>query len=237
MTFHTVNTITFDVGGTLLFAHPSVGEVYAAVLARRGRECDPKALNDSFYQVWRRLHPIPLRDISEAGERARWRQVIDETFAGFADGIDMDDLFEELWDAFAHRHNWRWEDDTEPTLRELRRRGFQLAVFSNWDSRLRPLLEETGLAKLFDELFISCEMGMEKPHPAAFEKVRSHLDRSPSEILHIGDSAHHDIEGARQSGWHSLQIVPGLPPEHTGQITALSELTKLLPPSPGASFR
>lgn len=230
MSFAKIKVITFDIGGTLLFPHPSVGEVYARVLAKHGRSIDPAALDAAFLQVWEKHALLPLREISEAAERARWREVVDQTMAGLAvDGVDMDLLFEELWQAFARAEHWRWPDDTGPALAELRERGFRLAVFSNWDSRLRPLLSETGLADFFDAFFISCEIGCEKPHPSAFRKVLEWSGRAPEEILHIGDSPHHDIEGARKEGWRALQMSPGEPCPKQGTIASPQQILPLVP--------
>ena len=39
----------------------------------------------------------------------------------------------------------------------------KLGVISNWDDRLRPLLQVLGLEERFDSIVISCEVGDSKP--------------------------------------------------------------------------
>ena len=42
---------------------------------------------------------------------------------------------------------------------------FSLAVISNFDGRLRMILERFGIAKVFRWVFISSELGADKPDP------------------------------------------------------------------------
>lgn len=65
--------------------------------------------------------------------------------------------------------------------------GIKLAVVSNFDTRLRPLLQSLGILHLFDAIVISAEMGMEKPNPVIFEAACQQLDVCPEATVHIGD--------------------------------------------------
>ena len=47
-----VRAVFFDAGGTLLYPHPSVGEVYARVAAEHGVKARPDLLNQIFHAVW-----------------------------------------------------------------------------------------------------------------------------------------------------------------------------------------
>ena len=74
------------------------------------------------------------------------------------------------------------------TLKTLRDRGYELAVLSNNDSRLRTVLADLQIDQVFHHLFISSEMGCEKPDPEIFRKVETVTGKKPAEILHLGDS-------------------------------------------------
>ena len=65
--------------------------------------------------------------------------------------------------------------------------GIKLAVVSNFDTRLRPILEELGLVDLFDCVVISAEVGAEKPNPVIFEKACSILGVTAAQSLVLGD--------------------------------------------------
>ena len=45
----------------------------------------------------------------------------------------------------------------------LSERGYRLALLSNWDQRLRGLLQALDLAAHFEVMIISGEVGVEKP--------------------------------------------------------------------------
>lgn len=217
-------------GGTLLFPNPSVGEIYAEVLSGHGFKCEATVLEDSFMRVWKQEVLIRPPSISPESERERWRSVIDRTFVDLAPGVDLVRLFDDLWIAFAEASRWRLPAHTERTLTELRERGYRLAVLSNWDDRLRPLMTQIGLDSHFEEVFVSCELGFEKPDPRLFSLVEKQLLAAGEEILHIGDSHHHDVLGAHARGWRAVQVFA----EETAEsqwprIACLSELLDLLP--------
>lgn len=65
--------------------------------------------------------------------------------------------------------------------------GIKLAVVSNFDTRLRSILEELGLVDLFDCVVISAEVGAEKPNPVIFEKACSMLGVTAAQSLVLGD--------------------------------------------------
>ena len=62
-------------------------------------------------------------------------------------------------------------------------------------------LKRSGLDKIFDGVFISDEVGYEKPSPFFFDYVRKHIDNvSLDEILIVGDSLTSDIKGGNNMG-------------------------------------
>jgi len=147
-------------------------------------------------------------------------------------GGDFESLFNDLWHTFAEPRRWRLDAGARETLVELKKRGYRLAILSNWDLRLRSLLEGLRLAPYFEHLIISSEAGFEKPDPRIFELAQHRFGLSPHEILHVGDSEHHDAEGARKVGWrwvivqHHERIQPS-----TSGITRLTDLLEIYPAS------
>lgn len=231
-----VTWITFDMGGTLLFPQPSVGEIYAEVLARHGHVKEPGELEEAFMRIWKADVQQCTPEITAHSEKQRWKNVITRTFDGLAP-LDMDALFDELWSAFATASRWRLPAETLPTLRELQARGYRLAVLSNWDERLRPLLDEIGLAPFFEHVFVSYEIGFEKPDQRIFAAVEQRLESRGHNILHIGDSYLHDVTGALSRGWNVVQAFCDSGTEgHVHRISHLPDLLHLLPGRDGANF-
>jgi REG-2-like HAD superfamily hydrolase len=116
----------------------------------------------------------------------------------------MDELFEELWELFARGEHWKLADQAVQTLTTLKDKNYRLAVLSNNDSRLRSVLRELQVDHLFEHLFISSELGFEKPQREIFQAVEETLEVTPQEIMHLGDSYSRDYLGAQESGWNPV---------------------------------
>ena len=192
-----IRAVTFDVGGTLIEAWPSVGHVYAEVAARHGVEADPAALNERFAESWRAKQNFDY-------SRAHWFTVVEEAFAGIAPVSAG--MFDDIYDHFKLAVPWRVFDDVLPALEALKRKGIKLALISNWDDRLRPLLRASGLDRHFDVTIISTEVGVHKPDRRIFEAALSQLNVPAGQALHIGDALREDVEGARAAGMRTLLL-------------------------------
>jgi putative hydrolase of the HAD superfamily len=94
---------------------------------------------------------------------------------------------------------WELHDDVLPCLAAVRPKA-RLAVISNFDGRLRTILRNLGVADFFEHLFISSEVGAEKPSPEIFRQALATMDVDPSACLHVGDDEVRDGNGARQAG-------------------------------------
>ena len=217
--------LTVDAAGTLVRPWPSVGAVYGRTAREHGIEVSDEEVNTEFYKTFGRLQTC--KQTNEGEESEFWRQVVTQTFRPFAGNINLDPLFEELWNLFAKGECWKLAEKAESTLNTLRERGYELAVLSNNDARLRSVLADLKIDQAFDHLFISSEMGCEKPELEIFRKVEQTMDRKPNEILHLGDSHSRDFLGARKAGWSALLY--GEPKLENEQISCFSELLNYLP--------
>lgn len=214
--------VTFDVGGTLIEPWPSVGHVYADVAARHGAGAlDVALLNRRFAAAWE-AHPGFDYAVED------WSAIVDETFAGLIGDKPSRTFFRELYEMFAQAGAWRIFDDALPALTSLKEQGIRLGVISNWDDRLRPLLNSLGLADRFETIVVSCEVGASKPSHAPFQAAANALNLAPDKILHVGDSLDMDVGGARGAGLHAVQIVRGGDVIGVGQISSLRELAVLV---------
>jgi putative hydrolase of the HAD superfamily len=226
-----VQAITFDAGGTLLYPYPSVGAVYSEVMRRHGLSLRASVLEAAFRRAWNEAHRAPRIDLSNHGEKKWWRYVVRQTLNGLGEPRDFNTLFEELWHTFAEPRRWRLYGGARKTLEALRSRGYRLAVLSNWDARLRKLMDGLNLTHFFEHLVISCEVEAEKPDPRIFRAAERLLAVAPGHLLHVGDSVYHDVEGARRAGWHAVRI------DHRRGVAAtntrLASLEQLLDRLPG----
>jgi putative hydrolase of the HAD superfamily len=220
MEFQKWAAVSFDVGGTLIRPHPSVGHVYAEVAARFGApHLSPDVLNDRFAHAWKSFTGFDYT-------RIHWEKVVDHTFAGLIPSSTA--LFPALYERFGQADAWHVFDDVRPTLDLLKSFGVRLAIISNWDERLRGLLQELELQSYFETCVISCEVGVTKPSPALFHQAAQRMGIPLRSLLHVGDSDELDRKAAHAAGAmgvllqrESMQIAPDT-------IRSLTELVLLL---------
>jgi putative hydrolase of the HAD superfamily len=144
----------------------------------------------------------------EADDRPWWHKVALETLRrGASPPPAFDDAawFEDLYARFSQPGVWLLHDDVIPSLDRLGRHA-RLAVISNFDGRLRTILTGLGVASRFEQLFISSEMGAEKPSEAIFQKAMQIMQAAPSDCLHVGDDPEKDGAGARAAGLSAILI-------------------------------
>lgn len=216
-----VRAVTFDVGGTLIRPSPSVGEIYADVAARNGwKKVSPETLNRRFATAWK-----ALKNFNHS--REEWAALVDETFGPSAEK-PSETFFPEIYQRFAEPDAWHVFEDVLPAFDALAAMDINLGIVSNWDERLRPLLEQLGLSKYFHAVIVSCEVAFTKPSPVIFEQAARMLGEAPENILHVGDSATHDVAGAKSAGFRALLLERGGSNAATGVISSLLELEGLV---------
>jgi putative hydrolase of the HAD superfamily len=217
--FANIQAVTFDVGGTLVVPWPSVGHVYAQVAAQHGlKSLSVEQLNRNFATEWRarRNFQHSFKD---------WEVIVRKTFAGMC---DPSGFFPAVYRRFAEADTWRVCDDVLPALDALASQEVRLALISNWDERLRPLLKELRLDRYFETVVISCEVAFTKPSPVIFEEAARKLGMAPENILHVGDSLEEDVEGARSAGFQALLIDRREVTQPPDRISSLKELELLV---------
>ncbi|MGX7030081.1 YjjG family noncanonical pyrimidine nucleotidase [Vagococcus zengguangii] len=116
-------------------------------------------------------------------------------------------------------------------LTELKKDKQLYVVTNGVADTQKKRIEKAGLASYFDELFISEEIGHQKPSPLFFDHVLANVEeQNQAEILVVGDSLSADILGGNQAGLDTCWYSPGKANEviqPTYQIKALDELLTL----------
>lgn len=96
--------------------------------------------------------------------------------------------------------------DTVPALAALAAQGRRLAVVSNWDVSLPPVLRRLGLAAHFETVVHSAGVGAAKPDPRPFRVALERLELAPAECVHVGDDPVNDGEGAASAGLRAILV-------------------------------
>jgi putative hydrolase of the HAD superfamily len=95
---------------------------------------------------------------------------------------------------------WTLDPDAIPVLQELKARGYQIGLVSNWDGSLAATCGELGLAQYVDFIGDSAVFGQPKPSAAFFLHVLDKLQVRPEAAFHVGDTYDADVMGAEAAG-------------------------------------
>ncbi len=168
-----LKAIFFDAVGTLFRLTKTVGDHYAYVGREVGLDLNPQNLERAFHTAWKKM---PQRAAID-GPR------------------ENDDAYEH----FAEAGVWELYPEVPGVLEKLQAR-FELAVISNFDGRLRLILGHLGISKFFRHVFVSSELGADKPEPEIYRRALKFVDLKPNEVLHVGDDPERDWEAASAAG-------------------------------------
>ena len=92
-------------------------------------------------------------------------------------------------------------DDSYELIKSLKDRVKQYAVTNGTKVAQNKKLSRSGLDQLFDDIFISEEVGTEKPGIAFFEHVWEKIGTYASdEVMIVGDSLTSDMQGGNNAG-------------------------------------
>lgn len=125
-------------------------------------------------------------------------------------------------------------DNSLELIKSLRGRVRQYVVSNGTVIAQTKKLRLSGLGELMDGVFLSEELGAEKPSPVFFEKALATVEeKDPRRMLIVGDSLTSDILGGVNAGidtcWYNPKGLPrpeGLRIDH--EIKNLWEITGLL---------
>jgi putative hydrolase of the HAD superfamily len=201
--------IFFDAAGTLFYLPRGVGYHYALVGSELGLSWDSRELDRAFQNAWNAMPPRAAIDgPRENDDKDWWRQLVDLVVNEVAPSLgelDRDNFFEIAYEHFAESGVWELYPEVLEVLQNLRPR-FQLAVISNFDGRLRMILEQLGISRFFSHVFISSELGVDKPDPEIFRRALKVINLPPNEVLHIGDDPERDWKAASAAGLSIFQL-------------------------------
>ena len=198
-----VRAIFFDAVGTLFYLTNNVGHHYALVGREVGLKLDSADLDRAFARAWKQMPPRkPIEGPRPDDDKGWWRELVDlvlDQAAPSLNELDRDNFFEVAYEHFAEAGVWEIYPEVPEVLEKLAPR-FQLAVISNFDGRLRFILEHLGISKFFGHVFVSSELGADKPDPEIYRRALTFVKLTPAEALHVGDDPERDWNGASAAG-------------------------------------
>jgi putative hydrolase of the HAD superfamily len=204
-----IKAILFDAAGTLFYLTKTVGDHYAYVGREIGLDLNAQELDRAFHTAWQEMpRRSAIEGPRENDDKGWWRELVGRVIDQVAPSLsefDRDNFFEIAYEHFAEAGVWKLYPEVLDVLEQLRER-FQLAVISNFDGRLRLILQNLGISKYFAHVFISSELGADKPDPEIFRRALKLMRLNANEVLHVGDDPERDWKAAKEAGLLVFQL-------------------------------
>ena len=207
MLSHPVETIIFDLDGTLRHSVPSADDIQFRIASQLGAVDDPEL--QKLGARWAHYYWAQSTELAEDMERFGDR---DEEFwlqYGYRYLRSLT-VPEEQAVELAPRSMARMEAEYDPenrvypcvpkTLGVLKEAGFTLGLVSNRSNPCQEECEELGLLGYFDFAYVAAEVYAWKPNPRIFDRALEITGSSPERIIYVGDNYYADIMGAENAG-------------------------------------
>jgi putative hydrolase of the HAD superfamily len=227
-----IKGVFFDLGGTLVSYH-NVNRTHAPLLlealARLGAADEPRRIKHAYQQAVQEttrayadkdyyLHRHFFQDsfhrccdrLSVATQPAVTSWYLDEHARRLCDCLEV-------------------KPDCHGTLADLKSRGLYLSIVSNIDDEmLEPIVAREAFARHLDHWTSSEAARSCKPHRRFFEVCLEKSGLAAQDVLFVGDSPEHDIDGANALGMRTVLVVNDggePPPLQSGRTTAAPDHT------------
>jgi putative hydrolase of the HAD superfamily len=118
-------------------------------------------------------------------------------------------MLDAMWPEHASRNLWSLvPEGLVDALAAVRAAGVRVAVVSNSEGQLEPLLVDVGVRGALDLVLDSGIVGVEKPDPRIFRIALDRFGVAPTRALHLGDVYATDVLGARAAGVRVALVDP-----------------------------
>ena len=223
-----IKVILWDIDGTLLNFEEAEKYAIRACFAQFGLgQCTDEMLSDYSKinrRYWQRL---------ERGEITK-PQVLEGRFTEFFGKYGLDMSCAPAFNAhyqISLGDTFCFNEGGLETVQALKGKVSQYAVTNGTRIAQERKLKGSGLADLLDGVFISEEIGIEKPGIGFFQRVWEKIGHfAPDEVMIVGDSLTSDIQGGNNAGilccWFNPQGKPA--PENLRIDHTISHLNQIL---------
>ena len=202
-----LKAVILDVGGVLIRTHSRAGRQKWA--ARLG-------LTDSW----------EFEEFVFSGPSGRQAQLGQKTFEahwqwlGRHFGLNKADLAQMRRDFFAGD---TLNKPLVEQIKRIRKAGYKTGLLSNFADDARGVwAEKFPFIQHFDDIIISCEVGVMKPDPEIYRLALESVGVTPEESVFIDDFAH-NIEGAKRVGMQTIHFTdPILVQQQLAKITGIN---------------
>ncbi|RHX81611.1 hydrolase [Leptospira yasudae] len=220
-----------DVGDTILHLKKSAGETYLEILLEAGLKKEKNAgevYRKAFSESWHKMNenaPPDHRDKYQhhpGGTPGWWKELLEDFLERIPDRVSIEKAFPIIYHRFADPELWTVDPGFWDLKEHCKNENWGLGVISNWDHRLKALLEAKGILEYLNPVIVSAEFGYEKPSPKIFEEAMRLVELPGESLVYCGDKYDLDVAVPKSLGWRSYLK------KKDGDLNSLSELIQLL---------
>ncbi len=233
---NTIDTVLFDLDGTLVFHEPDSFDVISAFCSEIGQPLSVEAEREgrrTRHEYF--VDPIIRDQLSGFSDDQFWRHFNLHLLEALGIEGDLERLSEAITARLTNLElTYQCPESGCVTLVELRRRGYRLGLITNRSKvdRFYELLDQVELRPYFDLVLASGEVGVHKPEPGIFYAALERLDAEAKRSIYVGDNYWADVVGARRAGIAPVLFDPyHIFPE--ADCLLLERIDDLLPWLPG----
>jgi 2-haloalkanoic acid dehalogenase type II len=234
-----INSVLFDFGNTLVSTELDweviIQENIASLLGYLDSvriKVDKESFGKSFQEIRNENFKKAEVELREYTAEESLAQILSQV------GITKlsQDILETAVDAFFAPEEELYPvfPEVPEVLTELKNRGYKLAIVSNATSGrlIRKAAADRGLAKYFETIIVSADIGYRKPHPKIYQLALAQLNAKLEEAVMVGDLLEIDIAGAKQLGMKTILVKLVAPKENYN-----NEKSEIIPDAVATKFR
>lgn len=210
-----IETIYFDLDGTLRHNHPSFTEALSVFILQLG--FPDKVANSRQAHRW--LHYYWAQSPELVEDRERFQEDEDTFWVNhsnrylLASGCQPEEadrfaaqLTECMRDSYTPKD--LLADETPELLDKLKQGGYRMAVISNRRNPFDEQLEALGIQSYFEYSLAAGTIDTWKPDPSIFRHAMHKMSVKPENSIYVGDNYFADIIGAQKAGMHAVLVDP-----------------------------
>lgn len=198
-----IKAITFDLDGTLAYGALDIGKYKKALvnyLHKIGYSGGTANLNKSQQAMLERQRKSQARNIELR---------FDLLYSDLLFNLGLD-ITQERLDYIEDLYNRFFKIEIVPGVKKMLddlSGKYKLAIVANSVTKVsRIALQKFDLAKYFDAIVLSRDLGARKPDPEIFIYALRSMWIKGSEAIHVGDSLEIDVQGAQNAGMKTVWI-------------------------------
>ncbi len=216
-----IQSIFFDLDGTLRHNLPTGGEVFADYAVQLGlpihHEDRLRAFRWEHYYWADSLDLKADKKIYPEENRDFWLQYSRRQLVALgASKMQAEELAPKVHGHMEESYKPKSivPEDVMRLLPALQSAGFKMGVISNREKPFQAEIAALGLSPYFDFSMAGGEVNAWKPEPEIFIRACQRADVDPQEAVYVGDNYFADVVGARRAGLRPVLYDPrGIFPE------------------------